>query len=153
MHIIRDGVQLDIITLRYDSKCAECGGKILADTQVCWWPGTRWSHGRGRVKTHTGITVEGIPVISRLHYPGTAKMVGTVTHHPDAPCANEYHVKAIYDATSKTVVVTAYRAEMALETVWKQLGRRKTVVPSAYIVYHGNVPVLTRLQKDMRIDA
>lgn len=148
MRITRDGVTLDIITLRYDSKCAECGGKILAESQACWWPASKWSHGRGRVKTHSGVLIDGTPLTSRMRYPGDAKMVGTVTHHPDAPCANEYRVKVVYDCTAKMLVITAYRAEMALNAAYKQLGRRSTA-PSAYIVYQGNIPVLTRLQKDI----
>lgn len=150
MKITRDGVTLDIITLRYDSKCAECGGKILAGTQACWWPESKWSHGRGRVKTHSGVLIDGTPLTSRMRYPGSAKMVGTVTHHPDSPCANKYSVKAVYDCTAKTLDITAYCAEMALDSAYKQLGRA-VAKPSAYIVYQGNVPVLTRLQKDIRV--
>ena len=138
-----NGERVDIITLRWDSKCAKCGATIAAGTQACWYPKSKWSHGGVRYRRTVTPLTEGANLTQIVKLVSNGHMVGTVTHRPDAPCASEYTVKAIYESTSKVLLASAMTAEQALERVAKQLGSRQCK-PSAYIVYQGNVTVMTR---------
>ena len=144
------------ITLRYDSTCALCGCKMAAGSSALWQPRAKWSHGATRHMTTSGVLEDGTPITSCLSSRKDARFVGIVTHPPEAGCGSEYRVKAIYDCTSKVMVVKAYEAEMALRVVTRALkcydadGRVRSpksgvAVPQQIVVYQGDVQVLSQM--------
>lgn len=62
-------------------------------------------------------------------------------------CGGRYAIKAIYGSTSKTHTVEAYTAQEALKAIMTKRTPVGQPRPSAYIVYQGNVPVLTEIAR------
>lgn len=111
----------DLITIKYPGqRCADCGNIIALG-----------SHARMVQPTLPGRR----PRIT--HNEGTGGC-----------CNAGYTVKCVYGATSVTVKATGYSPREAVVQARKACAKRDTRMPapSCYIVYQGNVPVLTAVR-------
>lgn len=89
-----------------------------------------------------------MPADTRVRYVKEAKSGLRVMHLASQACGGQYTIKAIYHSTSKVVKVTEYNAQAALDKARKSLLKGKyTALPSAYIVFQGNIPVLTATEQ------